>query len=187
MWHRGAVENGGAGAAPPLSRGSRSLLVIGILMMSVVVAAIGVMILQLHRDDLAEAQQNVSKLGIAISEQTARSMQAGDLVLADLTKQIAALNVHDAAAFKAVLANPEMFRFLKDRADFLPQVDAFTIIAADGKLVNFSRQWPMPATDLSDRDYVRMVPHARRSRRRSSARRCRTAAMASGRPMSCGG
>lgn len=111
------------------------------------------MIWQLHKDDLEEARQNVSTLGLAIAEQTARSLQAGDLVLEELRRQIASLRPETVEDFKAKLGSEDLFKFLKDRADFLPQVDAFTVIAADGKLVNFSRQWPTPATDLSDRDY----------------------------------
>ena len=121
--------------------------------MAALASALGLMVWQLHRDALAEARQNVSTLGIAIAEQTARSVQAGDLVLEDLRRQISAMGLTSPEEFKAAVANEAMFKFLKDRADYLPQVDAFTIIGADGKLVNFSRTWPIPATDLSDRDY----------------------------------
>ena len=137
-----------------MSVASRRLVVTGASLMAAVTFAIGLMIWQSHYTALAEARRNVSKLGIAIAEQTSRSMQAGDLVLAEVQKQIAAQHIVTADQFKTVLATEDLFKFLKDRADFLPQVDAFTIIGADGKLVSFSRQWPTPATDLSDRDYV---------------------------------
>ena len=137
-----------------LSRQSRQLLSVGLSIMIVVVVALSLMVWKLHRDALVEVRRNVSTLGIAIAEQTARSMQAGDLVLEDLRRQISDLRPESVEEFKAMIATEDLHRFLKDRADFLPQVDAFTIIAADGKLVNFSRQWPIPPTDLSDRDYV---------------------------------
>lgn len=137
-----------------MSVASRRLVGTGVSLMAAVAFAIGLMIWQSHYTALAEARRNVSKLGIAIAEQTSRSMQAGDLVLADVQKQIAAQHIVSADQFRTVLATEDLFKFLKERADFLPQVDAFTIIGADGKLVNFSRQWPTPATDLSDRDYT---------------------------------
>ncbi len=136
-----------------LSFASRRLLAAGASLLLLLPVALGLMIWQLHRDDLAEARQNVSTLGLAIAEQTTRSLQAGDLVLEELRRQIAGLRLETVEDFKAKLGNEDLFKFLKDRADFLPQIDAFTIIAADGKLVNFSRQWPAPSTDLSDRDY----------------------------------
>ena len=136
-----------------LSPVSRRLLVFGFLIVLVATFAIGLMVWQSYNIALDEARRNVSKLGIAIAEQTARSMQAGDLVMEEIIKQIAAKDVRTVAQFKSSLATEDLFKFLKDRADFLPQIDAFTIIAADGKLVNFSRQYPTPPTDLSDRDY----------------------------------
>ena len=118
------------------------------------IALIGFTIWHLHESTLTEARRNVGKLGVAIAEQTSRSMQAGDLVLQDIIKHIADDGPDTVEAFKTRLASETMEKFLKERADFLPQVDAFTIIAADGKLVDYSRQRPFLPTDQAGRDYV---------------------------------
>ena len=137
-----------------LSAAGRRLVLAGFCVMIVAGAALGLMFWQLHTDALSEVRNNVRTLGLAIAEQTARSVQAGQLVLEDLQRQIAEQKPTSIEEFKQQASSEAIFRFLKDRADFLPQVDAFTIIAADGKLVNFSRKWPPPPTDLSDRDYL---------------------------------
>lgn len=137
-----------------LSDLSKRLLLVGTGLMFMAAAALGLMLWWLHRNAIVEARDNISALGTAISEQTSRSLQAGDLVLEDLRRQIANQRLRSVAEFKTRLATEDMFHFLKDRSEFLPQVDAFTIIAADGKLVNYSRQWPVPPTDLADRDYI---------------------------------
>ena len=157
-WRRDVVRpgltNSLSGAWSGLSGPSRRLLLVGGLLMIAASVALGVMLWHLHRDALLETRRNLSTLGIAIAEQTSRSVQAGDLVLQDLRRQIDDRTLSSVDDFKARLSDRAMFDFLRDRADFLPQVDAFTIIAADGKLVNYSRQWPTLPTDLSDRDYV---------------------------------
>ena len=51
----------------------------------------------------------------------------------------------------------EVHYFLRERSDALPQIDAIALIAADGKLVNSSRVWPVQSIDLSDRDYFKRV------------------------------
>ena len=142
------------GAWSGLSGPSRRLLLVGTLLMVAASMALGLMLWQLQRDALAETRRNLSTLAVAIAEQTSRSMQAGDLVLQDLRRQIDDRTITSVDDFKARLADHSMFAVLKDRADLLPQVYAFTIIAADGMLVNSSWQWPAPPTDLSDRDYV---------------------------------
>ncbi len=137
-----------------LSRGSRQVLLLGTGLMLVAALGLGLLVWQMHRVALTQARQNVHVLGIAVAEQTSRSIQGADLVLQDLWRQIAAQNIASVAEFKTRLNREDLSRFLKDRADFLPQIDALTIIAADGKLVNYSRGWPVPPTDLSDRDYL---------------------------------
>ena len=144
-----------AAAWSSLSATSKRLVLIGALLMVMASLALAVMVVQLRQDALAEARRNLSTLGTAIAEQTLRSMQAGDVILEDLRRQVAARNLATVDDFKSQLADQDMNAFLKDRADFLPQVDAFSLVAADGKLVNSSRQWPAPPTDLSDRDYYR--------------------------------
>ena len=52
-------------------------------------------------------------------------------------------------------APEEIHRFLADRLKLLPQADAIGLVGDDGRLVNGSRTWPVPAVDLSDRDYYR--------------------------------
>jgi diguanylate cyclase (GGDEF)-like protein len=39
----------------------------------------------------------------------------------------------------------------------LPQADGVAVVGADGRVVNFSRQFPAPPTDLSDRDYYKYL------------------------------
>ncbi len=46
---------------------------------------------------------------------------------------------------------------LSERLKVVPQADAVALVGADGKLVNSSRLWPMPAVDLSDRDYYQRL------------------------------
>src|SRR5437879_6980658 len=43
--------------------------------------------------------------------------------------------------------------FLFDRLKNLPQARAIGLVSSDGWLVNGSRLWPIPAVELSDRDY----------------------------------
>jgi hypothetical protein len=43
--------------------------------------------------------------------------------------------------------------FLFDRLKNLPQARGIGLVSSDGWLVNGSRLWPIPAVQLSDRDY----------------------------------
>ena len=92
---------------------------------------------------------------MAVSEQTSRSIQAVDLVLQTLQNQISAEPLDTQAAFTSKLGSAIQYEQLKIQANNLPQSNAFSIVDASGKVVNWSRYWPIAPTDLSDRDYYR--------------------------------
>ncbi len=136
-----------------LSAASKRLIAVGAGLLLTMVAAVSLTMWDMRSVELSDARQNVSKLGIAIAEQTTRSIQAVDLALQEIQKTMQAQGIGTEAAFKTMLSTPEVHEQLLKLEEALPQANAFTVIDADGKLVNFSRQWPIPPTDLSDRDY----------------------------------
>jgi len=140
-----------------LSSVSRRLVAISGCMIVVVMVAVALNLLDLRAVTLKAARQNVNVLGIAIAEQTSRSFQAVNLILQAEQHDIAAARITTPAAFTSELATKATYDSLRHALDGLPQASAFTIIGADGKLVNFSRHWPIPPTDLSDRDYFRYL------------------------------
>ena len=138
-----------------LSRASRKLIGVGGLILLVLTGAVCITVMQMREAKLSGTRQDLGKLGIAIAEQTSRSMQAASLVLQEMRKEVMASGPETAEDFRAAVQTVALHTFMAARANFLPQVGAFTIIGADGKLLNFSRQWPTPVTDLSDRDYYK--------------------------------
>ena len=44
---------------------------------------------------------------------------------------------------------------LRDKAAGMPYVGSLTLFNAEGRLINFSRQWPIPAVDAIDREYFK--------------------------------
>ncbi len=63
----------------------------------------------------------------------------------------------DGAAYRRLTADQETHFLLKEKIAGLPQVDAVTMIDAGGKLINFSRYWPIPDVNISDRDYYKAL------------------------------
>ncbi len=103
----------------------------------------------------ARSWQETSNLGVVLAEQTARSIQAVDLVLQEVQAKVRAIGVDDPSQFEHLIGTEEIHRFLADRLKVLPQADAIGLVDASGKLINNSRSWPMSAVDVSDRDYFK--------------------------------
>jgi diguanylate cyclase (GGDEF)-like protein len=137
----------------PLSPLMRRLIVVGICLVTAMVFAVTIALLNMRDVEIKDARRNIHDLGIAVAEQTARSIQAVDLVLLNERENIAAAHVATPADFRAQLDTQEIFASLREQLQGLPEANAFTIIDSQGQLVNFSRRWPVPPTSLADRNY----------------------------------
>ena len=138
-----------------LNRASQTLLGIGAAFLLVMIAAIVGMTWRLHDDALSDARQNLDTLGIAVAEQTSQAVQGADVVLEQLRTEFRTKGISTPEEFRAQLGTEAVHTMLMTRRDPLSQIDAFTLIGADGRLVNYSRQWPIMPTDLADRDYYK--------------------------------
>ena len=138
-----------------LSSTSKRLITVGGVLLLTMVAAVSLLIWDMRKVAQNDVRQNVDRLGIAIAEQTSRSFQAVDLELEEIRKDIASQGVDTPERLKDELQSSAVYASLRQKEEALPQAEAFTIIGADGRLVNSSRQWPMPPTDVSDRDYYK--------------------------------
>jgi hypothetical protein len=65
--------------------------------------------------------------------------------------------VTDGASFVQKMAGRDIHRLLQEKITGLPQLGAVTLISREGKLTNFSRAWPVPEVDVSDRSYFRAL------------------------------
>jgi diguanylate cyclase (GGDEF)-like protein len=117
------------------------------------VAAI-VLIVQLRRDAIDDAHRDLSNLALVLAEESAKSVQAIDLVLRDLQDTIGAQQGDSVESFNAYGRSVGMRGELLKKRSQLPQADVFTLIDSEGRLLNSSLRSPHVGLDLSDRDYV---------------------------------
>jgi diguanylate cyclase (GGDEF)-like protein len=150
-------NNSGFGLWKSLSPVSKRLIATGVALMLGVVVAVTMALWDTRASALDDAAHTANGLGIAIAEQTDRSFQSVALVLQGTQKDIETAGITTPAGFRAALQTKATFDSLVDQNKGLPQANAFTIIGADGQLINYSRRWPIPPTDLSDRDYFKFL------------------------------
>jgi signal transduction histidine kinase/DNA-binding response OmpR family regulator/HPt (histidine-containing phosphotransfer) domain-containing protein len=130
---------------------------IGVAVIVMTVTAAGLAIWGLRQEAIDTYRREMQNLDVAFAEQTGRTLQSVDLVLDQVQEQLLASGITTAKEFELQLSDEGSHRFLVDRLKNLPQADLLALIATDGELVNYSRQWPVRAANLSDRDYVRAL------------------------------
>ena len=132
---------------------STHLYLIGGILIAATIVAAALAIWERRQQSIESYQRDLTNLGITIAEQSARSMQAVDLVLRETQSKIEAAGVDNAAAFTRLMATEETHRFLANRVATLPQAIGISPINADGLVINTPREWPVSWVDVSDRDY----------------------------------
>lgn len=107
----------------------------------------------LRESTLKSAEADLSRYSLILAQQTDWSFKSMDLVLSSVGDYLARKGVTDGDSYRQVMSNRETHLLLKEKITGLPQVDAVTLIDANGQLINFSRYWPIPDINVSDRDY----------------------------------
>ncbi len=140
-----------------LSSPSRGRLLVraAVAVMAGLVLAAGAGIWMLRQGAIADTQDDIRRLGTVLAEQTTRSLQSVDFVLQEVVAKVAASGARDPESLRQAMGGREVFDALKKRLADLPLADAFTVVDATGRLVNFTRQWPTPERSMAEREYFK--------------------------------
>jgi len=130
-----------------------SIAVVTGLLIAVIVPSRYFFLAELRDDMLRSAQNSLVHQSTALAEQADGSFKALDLVLSSVGDYIARKGVTDGASYDRIMSERDVHSLLAEKITGLPFVDALILIDASGRLINFSRSWPIPSVDVSDRDY----------------------------------
>jgi len=111
----------------------------------------------LRESTLQTAEADLQRYNLTLSEEADRSFKTIDLVLSSVGDYIARREVTDGDSYQRTVSGQDTHILLKEKITGLPQIDAVTMINETGKLINFSRYWPIPDVDVSDRDYFKAL------------------------------
>lgn len=141
---------------------SRARMVRWVVLSAVTTAAVIVygtagMISSLRHHVLADTKREVRNLAYMLAEESDRSIQSLELVQRSLIDRMERRKFASPAQFRDVMSEYDAYVQLKDAAGGLPHVETFSIFDPQGKLINFSRAWPTPPLDVSDRVYVQKL------------------------------
>src|SRR5262249_51686798 len=139
------------------SKTGRRLTAAAIVLIAVTVSVACITTWDLRRDALARATQETDSLGISLAEQNARLIQATDLGLQETQEMVLAAGPQTPDDFTNLMATEKVHDFLVNRMRGVPQADAISLIDANGKVINYSRAWPVPVIDTSAREFFQAM------------------------------
>jgi signal transduction histidine kinase len=138
---------------PPLR--DRTLLVATVLVILLTWAAVAVASWRGREDAIDDWRFFVANLSEIAASHADQTLAAADGVLERVIDDVNKTAPRDAADLAAKTGTRQMFELLRRRQSDLPQIGVLSLLTVEGRLVNFSRNFPTPAVSLADRDYLK--------------------------------
>ncbi|HXP30085.1 MAG TPA: ATP-binding protein [Stellaceae bacterium] len=110
-----------------------------------------------RQSDIDDTEQQLQNLALVLAEETDRAFQSLALVQDSLVELMRAREIASGEDLRRQMSAHDVHMMLRDKISGLPHVDAITVIDPEGNLVNFSRYWPIPKVDISDRAYFKAL------------------------------
>lgn len=136
---------------------SRSLTLVGILLIAMTLAVATTTILKLRGDALKRSMQEINNLSLLLADQNGRLFQAADLIVQETQQMAVVAGIRTPSDFASLLSTQSVHDFLVEKMRNLPQADAISLIDRSGNVVNFSRAWPAPKINTSEREYYQAI------------------------------
>lgn len=146
------VADHSASRQPWRSRPARMIVICGIIMVAVVAVATASLLSNLRDRDLAEKARAQENLALVLAEQIDRGFQSIELVQTAVVERMQSLGIESAEELKRQMSGYDTHQRFKDRVSALPHINALVLTDAGGKLINFSRSWPIPSVTIPDQD-----------------------------------
>lgn len=106
------------------------------------------------------AKQDAIHLSAAASQIVQKSLTISGLVVDSMLDWLSEESVATEEDYRLVAGSRRFFDRLQARTANLMQIEVATAIALDGTVLNFTRGYPAPHINLSDRDYFREQLHS---------------------------
>jgi methyl-accepting chemotaxis protein len=134
------------------------LLVLGgILFVGAIIFSAVLLLSNLHDRALTESSRELNNIVLVLSEQTDRTIRATELIEDSLIERMHALGVSSPEDYERVMSGYDMHLFLKEKVAGWPHIGSLTLINSTGNLFNFSRSWPLPKIEVTDREFFKVL------------------------------
>ena len=146
------ADNSFTAGTAPNARLVRWIMILSILLIGAIVAATGLMLLNLRERDLAETEHGLKSLTFVLAEQIDRSFQSMELIQNAVIERMKSLGIASPEDFERQMSGRDTYQQLKDQISGLPYVDALVLLDAEGNRINVSRAWPTKGFKASNKN-----------------------------------
>ncbi len=138
-------------------KNTRLVLIAGAILSLLLIANAGISIYLLRQNTINERTGQLSNLTLILAEHASQTMFSANTMLNSMVDVIDQAKIETISEYNAFASQQAQFEILTDKTKSNPIMDVATFVAIDGRVLNFSRQYPPPEINLSDRDYFKWL------------------------------
>ena len=143
----------------PASRGGpiRWLILGGILLISAIAIGATLMAGNFRERALRNSERELENTVLLLARHFDQQLEDFEVVQKDLIAFMRASGIATAENYKRRMSSQEIHLMLKSKTDALSYVGGVNVFDADGRLINASSAWPVPAVSIADRSYFKTL------------------------------
>lgn len=111
----------------------------------------------LRKNSIQDRSDQLANLTIILAEHTSQTMFSANTALLSIVEILERAKIVDEKSYQDFASKKAQFDLLQERTSSNSILDVSTFVAADGKVLNFSRSYPPPPINLADRDYFKYL------------------------------
>ena len=135
----------------------RLIKLVTFILIVILIANALISIYLLRQNSIQDRSSQLANLTIILSEHTAQTLFSANTALKSIHDAIHLKNIDSEKAYIQFASDKAQFELLEQKTISNPILDVSTFVAGDGRVINFSRSYPPPIIDLSDRDYFKYL------------------------------
>lgn len=138
-------------------KNTRLVLFGGVILSLLLIANAAISIYLLRQNTINERKGQLANLTLVLAEHASQTMFSANTMLDSMAEVIDQANILTISQFNDFASQKAQFEILTEKTNSNPIMDVATFVALDGRVLNFSREFPAPQINLSDRDYFKWL------------------------------
>lgn len=107
----------------------------------------------LRQNNIQNHEDQLSSLTMILAEHSSQTIFSANSALDSIMDVIRMEKIKNEDQFRAFSGKKNQYDLLREKTRSNPLLDVTTLVGSDGSVLNFSRSYPAPDINLSDRDY----------------------------------
>jgi diguanylate cyclase (GGDEF)-like protein/PAS domain S-box-containing protein len=129
------------------------LIICGCLLVAAITLGTMMMVGEFRERAIANSERELQNAVLLLTRHFDQQFEDTEIIAGDIVAQMKVADMTSPEAFREKMATAYAHRMLKSKVSVLTYIGDVLIFDADGRLINSSGDWPVPAADISGRAY----------------------------------